>query len=524
MEPAWRSENDALLRETSTVGGAMTEIKEGRATQEIESHLGPLRVSEEKYRTLVDHAGEAVFVSRDGALIFTNPKTEELSGYSARELQSRPFVDFIHPDDRALVMENHVKRLQGAQVPPDYGFRIIRKSGEIRHVELNAVRVDWEGGLAVLTFLKDVSERKRAETDLARRVAFERLVTEISSEFTGLRGNEIDEAIERALGRIAEFTDADRAYVFLSRNGESVFDNTHEWCAPGIEPQMENLKGIVLDEELPWFADLMRKRRLLHQPDVSALPEEARLEREHLEAQGIRSLIVVPMKLGDELRGFLGFDSLRTVRVWTDDDKALLGLVGETFFNALERRRFEEALRRSEERYRAVVEDTPVLICRFGPECEITYVNQAYCDYFGKSARELIGTSFLSLIPEADRQTVLANLASLTSQSPVRTYEHSVKMGQEGIRWQRWTNRALFDDGGKVVAYQSVGEDITERKRADEEREKLQRQLTQAQKMESVARLAGGVAHDFNNMLGVILGHVELALDQTERGEALLLT
>jgi len=128
----------------------------------------------------------------------------------------------------------------------------------------------------------------------------------------------------------------------------------------------------------------------------------------------------------------------------------------------------EQALRESEERYRAIAEDMPVLICRFLPGGEITFVNEAYCKYFAKTPEELVGSNFLSLIPEANRENVMANISALTVESPTQSHEHPVTAPNGGVRWQRWTNRAMFDARGNVVAYQSIGEDITERKRAEE--------------------------------------------------------
>ena len=125
-------------------------------------------------------------------------------------------------------------------------------------------------------------------------------------------------------------------------------------------------------------------------------------------------------------------------------------------------------LSESEERYRAVAEDTSVLICRFLPGGKITYVNEAYCKYFERTAEDLVGQTFLSLIPEADRETVMANISAMTVESPNQSHEHQV-IGADGeIRWTSWTNRALFDAQGKAVAYQSIGEDISRRKQAEE--------------------------------------------------------
>ncbi|MGP8330523.1 MAG: PAS domain S-box protein [Methanosarcinaceae archaeon] len=143
----------------------------------------------------------------------------------------------------------------------------------------------------------------------------------------------------------------------------------------------------------------------------------------------------------------------------------------------IERKRAEEALRESEERYRGVVEDTPVLICCFLPGSEITFVNKAYCEYFARTPEELVGSTFLALIPEDDRETVMANISALTVESPTQSHEHRVIESGGDIHWQRWTNRALFDARGKAVAYQSIGEDITERKQFEEALQKSKNQM-----------------------------------------------
>ena len=138
------------------------------------------------------------------------------------------------------------------------------------------------------------------------------------------------------------------------------------------------------------------------------------------------------------------------------------------FQDITERRKTEESLRESEERYRAIAEDMPVMICRSLPGGEITYVNDAYCRYFAKTSEELVGTSSLSLILEEDRERVAGNISALTVESPTQSHEYQVVAPDGSIRWHRWTKRALFDAGGNAVAYQDIGEDITDHKRAEE--------------------------------------------------------
>ena len=124
------------------------------------------RESEERYRVLVENAGEAIFIAQGGLLKFANKKTMELSGYTREELTSRSYTDFIHPDDRATVLDRHLKRRQGIEVPSNYSLRIVQRSGEVKWAELNVVQIDWQDKPATLNFLRDITERKQAEEGL----------------------------------------------------------------------------------------------------------------------------------------------------------------------------------------------------------------------------------------------------------------------------------------------------------------------------------------------------------------------
>jgi PAS domain S-box-containing protein len=131
----------------------------------------------------------------------------------------------------------------------------------------------------------------------------------------------------------------------------------------------------------------------------------------------------------------------------------------------LERRKGE--LIHSEQRYRAVMEDQTDLICRFLPDGTLTFVNDAYCRYFGLARSELMGESVWRLISADQRQEAREFLASITTDHPVATIEHQVESNGQR-RWQQWTHRGFFDATGQPIEYQAIGHDITDRKNREQ--------------------------------------------------------
>ncbi len=133
----------------------------------------------------------------------------------------------------------------------------------------------------------------------------------------------------------------------------------------------------------------------------------------------------------------------------------------------IERGQIEEALRRSESRYRAVVEDQTDMICRYLADYTLTFVNEAYCRFHGESKEALLGRSFLPLILEKEREKVRQHIAALNHENPVVTYDESFMMPDGTFRWMQWTNRMLFDEQSNFVEFQATGRDVTEQIRAE---------------------------------------------------------
>ncbi len=132
-----------------------------------------------------------------------------------------------------------------------------------------------------------------------------------------------------------------------------------------------------------------------------------------------------------------------------------------------DRKQAEQALRESEQRYLAIIEDQTDLIVRFWPDGTLSFVNEAYCDYFRLTREELIGHRFEPLILEEDCEKVDRLIKSITLENPVVAIEHRVIVAGD-VRWMQWINRALFDEQGRLIELQAVGRDISDKKRAEE--------------------------------------------------------
>ena len=180
---------------------------------------------------------------------------------------------------------------------------------------------------------------------------------------------------------------------------------------------------------------------------------------------------------------------------------------GKTLLQAIvrdvsERKKAEDALKKSERIYRTVVEDQNELISRFRPDGTQLFVNEAYCQYFKKSREDLIGKKFFPRIPAEDHRQVREHFASLTKENPSAIDTHRVIMPDGSLRWQRWSDRAIFDKKGSIVEYQSVGQDITEQKRAEDAL------ALACQKMNLLSSIT---RHDILNQLTVLSGYLALS-------------
>jgi PAS domain S-box-containing protein len=165
----------------------------------------------------------------------------------------------------------------------------------------------------------------------------------------------------------------------------------------------------------------------------------------------------------------------------------------------------EETIRQSELRFRSVVEDQTEFIVRWRPDGTRTFVNSSYCRFFNKPAEELIGTSFFPLISSDDeRQRVRELTQRLTPENPVASYTHRVIRSDGSLAWTEWNDRALFDEHGQIVEYQSVGRDVTGQREAAERLQRQQEELAHVARLSVMGEMVAAIGHEIGQPLHAI--------------------
>ena len=158
--------------------------------------------SEAKYRKVVENVNEGILVTAAGRILYANPRALELTGLDDETAKSKPFIEFIHADDRERVLGNHMRRLKGEAVENHYQFRVIHRNGDVRWLEISAVVFEWQNVPATLNFLTDVTERRQIEQDMRTALARERELSELKSRFVAVASHEFRTPLAAILSSI----------------------------------------------------------------------------------------------------------------------------------------------------------------------------------------------------------------------------------------------------------------------------------------------------------------------------------
>jgi len=373
-----------------------------------------LRKSEATYRTLVEQLPAITYIAaldEASTTLYVSPQVKDLIGFTAEEYKSDPDIwrKQLHPNDRDRVIKT-VLRSHAEKTPFVEEYRMITKNGSAVWFRDEAVIVKNEKNqpLFLQGVMYDITRNKQAEEEIRK---FKTISDKAGHgvAIADLQGNLV--YVNDSFARMHQYS----VDELIGKN-LSIFHS---------KEQMEHV--IQLLDQLKQQGSFVAEEVWHNKKDKTIFPT-------------LMSTTLIRDEAGEPL------------------------FMAATAIDITKHKKAEELLRYSEERYRSVVEDSPVLLCSFLPDGKIVFVNTAYCEYFGKTSKELIGSNFKYLIPEGDRQAVLDNIMSLTVDSPIITHEHKVITPDGQVRWQRWTNRALFDERGRAVSFQAFGEDITEQR------------------------------------------------------------
>jgi PAS domain S-box-containing protein len=357
---------------------------------------------------------------------------------------------------------------------------------------------DWR----VVIVTSDITERKRAEDALCHSVALEELITIVSTNFINIHQDEIDKEIENALQKLGEFVQIDRSYIFQLDRETNLINNTHEWCAPGIESHKHRLRNIPISS-FKWLIEKLLGGNIVYIFNLNEIPAEGDDFRKELEIENIRSILCVPLICSGEPVGMIGFDSVRTEIKWEEDTINLLKIMGDIIVNALERKKFDEALHKNEEKYRTITENINVGIYRTTPgdEGRVIEVNPAFVSMFGfNNKEELLKVPIPSLYENPDDRKKFNE--QLKKEGSLKNWEALFRKRDGTIFTGSDTCVVVKDENGNVLYYDGIFEDITERKR-------MEQMVLQSEKMASLGTLAAGVAHEINNPIGYIYSNLK---------------
>jgi PAS domain S-box-containing protein len=470
-----------------------------------------LQESEEKYRIIIANINEIVYkvdISRDtfaGTVQFVSDEVKNIIGYRAEEFYQDPGLWFqiIHPEDRDALAEV-TKKIVTTKKTWTRLYRILHKdTKEYRWMEDRVVPQVDDAGKVVALFgvARDITLRKRAQDELTARVRHQAAIARLGQH--ALSGAEPETLMDEATALVAETLGVEYSKVLeLLPDGKALLLRSGVGWKEGMVGKA--VVGAGSDSQAGYT--LLASEPVI----VENLHEESRFKGpELLLDHDVVSGISVVIHGRDRPFGVLGAHTVQR-RAFTQDDVHFMQAIANILAEAIERRRSEDEMRKLFNAMEQTV-DSVIITDREGV---IEYVNPAFEAITGYSREEALGKTPRILKSGKHEEGFFKELwETILSGAIFSAVFINKKKGGE-LYYEERTIQPLKDSTGRITHFVSTGRDITEQRKAEKEKEKLQAQLLQAQKMEAIGTLAGGVAHDFNNLLTGIIGYLDLAMSE----------
>lgn len=457
----------------------------------VESIKQPAK-SESALNIFFSLSSELLSISgQDGYFQQLNPVWEKVLGWTLSQLQSRPSIEFVHPDDLAVTL-NAEERCQSEGIV-EYKNRYCRQDGS--YIWLFWRKTRGEHGLYYAV-------AKEVEDCQTKVVAQQQTMFELETRFQE-RTAALQQVHRQQNHTIAEHQQTTEALSHSEEQFRRVFDE-----AP-IGMSLTGWDDRYIRVNRAFFEMLGYTESELMALTFKDITHPEDLENEIPSLDQVRKGSINSFKLEKRYlkkNKEILWVNLTLIALRDEGGEVLYDLA--MVEDITERKLSEEALRQSEARYRAIVEDQTELICRFTLNRTLNFVNDAYCRYFGKQQSELIGKSFVPKVFQEDQEIFEPAISSLSKEQPIFTHEHRVIMPSGEIRWQQWTNRALFNEHGELIEFQAAGRDITPLKQAEVEMRKALAKEREVSELRS--SFVSLVSHEFRTPLTAILSSSEL--------------
>ena len=405
--------------------------------------------------------------------VFYSETWKTMLGYEPSDI-SDTFDDWKvlwHPED----IENNEKAiddyLNGITEKYEIEHRLRNKSGHYQWILTRGVIQRDVSGIPIrwLGINIDLTSKKALENDLLFRTQLQQILLRLASELVNIRIESVDEAITNTLRDIGTFMGVDRAYVFSYDMDLLTTSNTHEWCAEGISPEIENLQDIPVSELSIWMENHINGLSMVVEDVLGLSPDDPL--RMVLEPQQIQSLITVPLLNGQKLLGFIGFDAVKLKKVWSHTEQELLKFFAELIVNMHIRSNYENAIIESENMLAFATEAANTAIWNWDvPGNKISY-NLQMSKMIGRNSDELLASpeTYFQFVHPDDYEVVVDKIHACTLGLTESFDEEYRILHADGYYIWIQDNGSIIDVdlNGKPIRISGTRTNITERKKIE---------------------------------------------------------